>query len=138
MQNIVPKNLEELVLSGKEHLAIELAEDVEMSELKGIVRTKEIRSMISSWSVIKVTAFKRSMYLLSGYTGEGQPWCTSPILAIDRDRARVLTENSIYGLADQHLGEPDLVIRLHIAYLLRSWNIDGQIGHGVQIYTVFH
>ena len=136
MEKFIPKTLKELVVSGSDKLIIDLADDDDLELLTGVVRIKKVRYVLSSWSVIKVTAFQTSMFLLAGYTEEGEVWCTSPILAMDMVRLKVLTENSVYGIEEKRLGEPDLYIRLHVAYLLRSWDIDGQIGEGVEIYDV--
>lgn len=68
-----------------------------------------------------------TFHLVGRVRGTREPWVTSKIQAINLERRRVLTENSLYGLWGPQGRECDVDLR-HLCATLNYWGIGRHFG----------
>lgn len=109
----VPTGLNDIVRAHRDEVSLYLATETQLVDLAAVIDPQEpIREELSDWyfvvSHLHLTQRNQYFIELLGYVGR-RTWITSPVVAIDWERGRVRTENSLYGI-DQVCpgeGEPD-------------------------------
>ena len=98
-------------------LPIRLATDEEMAALTGPVGDGVYKGVISDWLMLTWDVDEAPWFIIAGIP-EGNPTKlrrTSTVVAIDPERKRVRTRNSIYVLENQ-LGDLDATYALTLMY----------------------
>jgi hypothetical protein len=130
----LPTTLDQIVRRNRHLFSIGLATAAELAAVTGDVdMVGAPRGRIDHWYVIAMRhqAIGLTTLHLLGHHHDSRAWLTSNVAVMAPDRARVRTRNSVYLLGEPATGEPDVTLLLRIAFVLRSWGIDGHYDLGV-------
>ncbi|HXA48165.1 MAG TPA: hypothetical protein VNW52_11090 [Burkholderiaceae bacterium] len=130
---LLPKTLNDIIRTNRDHAELRLAKTVEIDALVGIIdKTAVLKDEIGCWRLISLIDKEKHtvQILLAGDSRlRKHPAITSPILRIDFAKGYVLTKShSVYKLGNRGLGEPPEDDLLCLCAALHQWGAGAALG----------
>lgn len=131
---LMPKCLDDIVRTNRQHMTIRLATDQEIMERHHrIVPDREPKMIINDWRFVafekSIGTFHRVDISLLGDRPHGGVRITSEVRQIDLDRQLVITNSgTLYGLGKRGDGEPHFDHLAMICAATHSWGWGAAFG----------
>lgn len=128
----LPKSLDDIVRTNRDHLRLSLATEGELEQLSHPLRKSPLARYLIRWQILALHfsgngKVVNTYHLIGRVRGTREAWMTSKVRAIDLKQRRVQTENSMYGLWGQRGGECDVDLR-HLCATLNAWGLGPHFG----------
>ncbi len=133
VEQAIPSSLGDIVRIGCDTSSIGLASEDDLARLAGTVPAGRARDTIDGWYLVTLRIRGTGSELVETWAlgwarAAGVVWITSPVAVLDLPGKRLRTKNSVYGLGEAGSGEPDIELRLHLCYALRTWGLGKALG----------
>ena len=136
LQELVPKNLDDIVRANRDECRLAFATDVELNALEHEfpgATSSPVRHTLKDWNILMIHvpvdgSLKSIPRLLGNVEETGQCWITSTVTALDSRAGLIRTGNSIYRVAGPRSPEPDMHLLLHICVWLNQRGVGRYFG----------
>ena len=132
LPDYLPGSMDDIIRTNRNHCRLALATEAELERLSGPLQRGRAACHLTRWQILAIHLsgngkVVNTYHLVGRVRGTREPWVTSKIQAVDLERRRVRTENSLYGLWGRPGNECDVDLR-HLCATLNYWGIGQHFG----------
>ncbi len=131
LQALIPSSLDNIVRKNRDQAAIRLSSDAEIAALAADIHGHEVKDVFDDWRLISLALLRSPggiIILLGNRRSDGSPAGTSKVLRIDLASNLAVTQNSMYGLGQRGIGEPNEDQLIHLCAQLNGWGAGKHLG----------
>lgn len=129
VQNLIPKNLDDIVRTNRHLCEIRLPTDAEVAALCGYVRPGAPKMTFTAWWLVAIDTRDRGLDVVIAGAADGRSHATSPVTVLDLGAGYARTNNSLYRLdGNRSAGEPDTDALIMMCVMLRQWGWGKALG----------
>lgn len=111
LKALIPSSLDNIIRENRDKAEIRLTSEAEIASLATDIHGYEVKAVIDDWHFVSIVLLHEQgekIMLLGNLRGDGNTFGSSKVLRIDLASNLVVTHNSVYGLGQKGVGEPDM------------------------------